>query len=415
MNGRNEFSRLGQWMIATGVAVGLVFPPFMLILGVPQDIALRPGVFAATVVCGIALGAFNLFLARWVVGRRIGALKDAMADLADDREVAELPCAENTDAFGEMARALAVFNDKTREKHALESRRAQDLSDAEAANAEEREGLAYEFDASVKASMEGAQKDTHALQDAARAMGESAEQSMQQAQSAVDLSQSASERVGAVAQAAENMAETVRALSERMRRSNAMSEDAVQRVHQAETQVAELGEATAGIESVAELINDIAEQTNMLALNATIEAARAGDAGKGFAVVASEVKNLANQTAKATEEITSHIQIIRVGGDRARVAMAAVTEAINEINAIAGEVNRATDEQSASIADISTNAGSTANETSRAVALIREVGDAIEQTGFAAHEMLATVDDLARQMGKLQQGADNFTAKVRKG
>ena len=71
MGGRNEFKKLGQWMIATGIVVGLVFPPFMLILGVPQDIALRVEVFAATIACGIALGAFNIFLVRWAVGRRI--------------------------------------------------------------------------------------------------------------------------------------------------------------------------------------------------------------------------------------------------------------------------------------------------------------------------------------------------------
>ena len=61
------------------------------------------------------------------------------------------------------------------------------------------------------------------------------------------------------------------------------------------------------IGDVVKLIRNIAGQTNLLALNATIEAARAGEAGRGFAVVASEVKSLAVQTAKATEEIASHI------------------------------------------------------------------------------------------------------------
>ncbi|MFC1673983.1 methyl-accepting chemotaxis protein, partial [Pseudomonadota bacterium] len=281
--------------------------------------------------------------------------------------------------------------------------------------AEERESLAFDFEAVVKSAMDAAQKDTHALQDAARAMGESAESSLGKAQSAIELSEAAANGVGAVAQAAEHMAETVQELSSQMRRSNTMSQDAVERVSQADALVGELGEATQRIESVAGLIIDIADQTNMLALNATIEAARAGDAGKGFAVVAGEVKNLANQTAKATDEITAHIDNIRTAGDRARTAMVTVTEAINEMNTIAGEVTQAADEQNNTITEISTNARETADATGQSVTFIREVGDAIEETGFAAHEMLATVDDLARQMGKLAERADTFATKVREG
>lgn len=59
---------------------------------------------------------------------------------------------------------------------------------------------------------------------------------------------------------------------------------------------------------VAGFIASIAENTNLLALNATIEAARAGEAGKGFSVVASEVKGLATETARATKNISSHIE-----------------------------------------------------------------------------------------------------------
>jgi len=415
MSARNEFGRLGLMMIGLGVAVGLIFPPFMILLGVPEDIALRPMVFGATIACGIALGAFNILLARFQIGRRLTSLKDAMQDLVDERTVNEIPCALNDDVFGDIARAIAVFRDHAQQKRDLERRQIEETLRIDEGKAEERASLAYDFEAGVKGAMSGAQNDTQSLQKAARAMGESAESSLSQAQSAIELSDAATQGVDAVAQAAESMAKSVRELSSRMRRSSEMSQQAVERVSQADAMVADLGEATARIENVAGLIIDIADQTNMLALNATIEAARAGDAGKGFAVVAGEVKNLANQTAKATDEITAHINNIRDAGTRARTAMVAVSAAIEEINTIAGEVTQAADEQNETISDISVNARETSDATSQSLIYIRDVGDAIEQTGFAAHEMLATVDDLARQMGVLTEKADGFVENVRKG
>jgi len=127
------------------------------------------------------------------------------------------------------------------------------------------------------------------------------------------------------------------------------------------------------------------------------------------------VKNLANETAKATDQITSHIDNIRGAGKRARSAMVEVGKAIEEINTIAGDVTRAADGQNNSITEISINARETADATNQSLTYIRDVGDAIEQTGFAAHEMLATVDDLARQMSALAEKADTFVSNVRKG
>ena len=108
------------------------------------------------------------------------------------------------------------------------------------------------------------------------------------------------------------------------------------------------------------LIRDIAGQTNLLALNATIEAARAGEAGRGFAVVASEVKSLAVQTAKATEEIASHILAVQDSTAGAVEAIRQIAARMQEINQYTAAVAASVEQQNAATGEISHNVASAA-------------------------------------------------------
>ena len=109
---------------------------------------------------------------------------------------------------------------------------------------------------------------------------------------------------------------------------------------------------TKDIRAIANLIDDIATQTNLLALNAAIEAARAGVHGRGFAVVADEVRKLAERTQKATQEITTTLQVLGQEADH-------LQNNSEQIGAIASKSKTDIDTFEAVLGDFS----HTANET----------------------------------------------------
>lgn len=65
-------------MVSLGVLIGVIFPFFCIVLGVPKEIALTPVYFTACILAGIILGALNIFLAKKTVGSRIRQLSQKM-------------------------------------------------------------------------------------------------------------------------------------------------------------------------------------------------------------------------------------------------------------------------------------------------------------------------------------------------
>lgn len=57
------FTDLAIWMIAFGLLIGIIFPPFCLALGLPAERILAPIFFASTLGAGLAVGAVNYALA----------------------------------------------------------------------------------------------------------------------------------------------------------------------------------------------------------------------------------------------------------------------------------------------------------------------------------------------------------------
>lgn len=75
---RKVFNDLAIWMIGFGMLIGVFFPFFIVLTGVPPQMAIRPWFFAVCISAGIVVGAVNIVLARVIIGRRLRTLSERM-------------------------------------------------------------------------------------------------------------------------------------------------------------------------------------------------------------------------------------------------------------------------------------------------------------------------------------------------
>lgn len=71
---------LAIWMVTFGVLAGIVFPFFVLSLGVSKDIALSSSFFIATLCAGVTVGTINYLIALWVIRPRLRYLSHKMGE-----------------------------------------------------------------------------------------------------------------------------------------------------------------------------------------------------------------------------------------------------------------------------------------------------------------------------------------------
>ncbi len=81
---RKVFHDLALWMIAFGLGIGIVFPFFVMLLGVPSETALTITFFMACLGAGALAGGINFALARAVVGSRLRLLSRSMSHVEEN-------------------------------------------------------------------------------------------------------------------------------------------------------------------------------------------------------------------------------------------------------------------------------------------------------------------------------------------
>jgi methyl-accepting chemotaxis protein len=363
---------------------------------------------------GFLLGGGLAVLLGKGISRPMIEMCKAMRELASGNFEVVLPGLGRRDELGEMAAAVEEFKMQAIAK-AERDAAAQDAQNRTSSAARRAELIRFadEFEAAVGTIVSNVSASAVQLEQAAGTLTRTAETTQSLSTQVAGASEEASSNMQSVATATEELSTSVDEIGRRVRDSNRIAEAAVVQAQQTDDRIGKLSRAAQEIGDVVKLITAIAEQTNLLALNATIEAARAGEAGRGFAVVAAEVKSLASQTAKATDEISSHISGMQGATQESVAAIKEIGGTIAQISNIASAIASAVEQQSGATQEIARNVQSVAQGTHQAAANIMQVNRGASETGSASTEVLNSAKTLSLESLRLREELDRFMGNIR--
>jgi methyl-accepting chemotaxis protein len=379
------------------------------------DGMLWQAIYAMTVAAGIAallaLAATMLLVSR--VTKPLQAVAGALTQLAEGRTDVEVQYADRHDEIGMIARTVDVFKTARIERHQLEAERTSAEKLAAERRRAERDEFVDDFRAKIGGIIEQVMSSSDRFEKDTQQLSLTAHTTAEMSGRSANASRQASEHVQSAAAASNELSQSIVEISRRVQDSNSVAAEAVKQADATDQRMAELSAAGDRIGDVVKLITSIAEQTNLLALNATIEAARAGDAGRGFAVVAQEVKNLAGQTAKATDEISSHIVNMQRATGESVEAIKAIGLTIERISEITGAISCAVEQQGSATQSIAQGVQAAAGGTLDVAENIEHVAKGANETEMTSGQMLQSAKMLSGVSVHLRDEVEKFLDSVR--
>jgi methyl-accepting chemotaxis protein len=364
------------------LSVAVAIPLDVLTIRAVGTLKTNAAIFAGILLVLAAIGGYAVKMRG--VARDIGAMARITHRIADGEFDVNIEGAQRTDAIGDLSRSIEVLRENSlaqREMQGKERELARALSEMAAQVGESADAIRY------------------AASEISQGSDDLAARTERQAATLQNTVTSISEISATVTGNAEN--------SDLARR---LAADALARAEAGGRAVTNVVGAMSGIEvssariaEIVQVMEEISFQTKLLALNAAVEAARAGESGKGFAVVAQEVRALADRSRQASQQIGRLIaESSREVGEGVRLAggagdaLARIIEIVRRVAEVAPEIAAASREQAARIAAI--------------VDAIGEIDAATQQNAALVEESSAASASLASQAAQLVGIVERFRA-----
>jgi methyl-accepting chemotaxis protein len=397
---------------AAGNVIGILY------VGIPMtqlDAMLSHAIQTMTIAAIVA--AFLVLLLTMLIVRRVtkplSSVTNSLTALANGNSDIAIDHHDRADEIGDIARTIAVFKSNLLERQRLRDEQAVTAAAAAEQRKQELQSFVAKFQSRVGGMIDNVMKSSTDFEHVTRQLTETARLTADLSRQSAGRSETASEHVRSAASASHELSGSIAEITRRVQESNGITAEAVGQAVATDQRITELSEAATRIGDVVKLITSIAEQTNLLALNATIEAARAGDAGRGFAVVAQEVKSLASQTAKATDEIGSHIANMQLATQESVGAIKAIGQTIERISGIANSISAAVEQQRAATENIAQSVRAAATGTAEVVENIGNAAQGASETGETSTRMLASAQALSGESLRLKDEVEKFLDGVR--